>query len=100
MDLTTVAEHLEAWYRLVGSTSGDQALEEQNEATDEVGYINLTRGCRRAQRYMIRMGFGGWRKDSAALVFSGSDATTGGVFTALPADFLRAYGNDRRSGEN
>lgn len=97
MDLTTVEEHLEAWYRLVGSVSGDQALEEQSEDTDEVGYINLTRGCRRAQRSMIRMGFGGWRKRSAALVFTGSDAVDGGVKTVLPSDFLRAYGNDRRS---
>jgi hypothetical protein len=97
MDLTTVEEHLQAWYRLVASVSGDQSLEEQDEATDEVGYINLTRGCRLAQRSMIRMGFGGWRKRSSALVFTGSDAADGGRFVALPSDFLRAYGNQRRS---
>ena len=98
MELDTVALILEAWYRLVGSKTGDQDLEEQNEDADEIGYLNLTRGCRRAQRWMIRMGFGGWRKRTSALSFTGSDSADGGRHvTTMPSDFLRAYGNMRRS---
>ncbi len=98
MELDTVALILEAWYRLVGSETGDMDLEEQGEDADEVGYINLTRGCRRAQRWMIRMGYGGWRKRSSALAWSGADGTDGGRYvTTMPTDFLRAYGNMRRS---
>lgn len=96
-DLDTVAEIVDAWYRLVASESGDQALEDQGEAVDDVAYINLTRGCRRAQRWMIRNGYQGWRKRSAALSFTGTDAADGGRKITLPTDFLRAYGNERRS---
>lgn len=97
MDLTTVAQHLAQFYRLVGSESGDLALTEQGEATDEVGYIYLTRGSRKAQRWLLKRGYDGWRKRSSALTFSGADATDGGRYLTRPADFLRAWGNRRFS---
>lgn len=97
-EFTTVEHHVDAWYRLVGSVANDQSLIEQGEDPDDVVYLNLTRGCRRAQRYMLRLGFGGWRKRTSALTFTGSDNLDGGVMvTALPSDFLRAYGDERRS---
>ena len=69
MELTTGAMALEAFYRLVGSESGDQELTRQGEDTDEVGYIFLTRGARAAQRWMIAKGT---TKGRAATVWSSS----------------------------
>lgn len=97
MELSTVALIREAWYRLVGTTSTDAALTELGEDTDEIAYLALTRGSRAAQRWMLKMGYGGWRKRSAALSFSGSDTTTGGTYAALPTDFLRTVGRNRVS---
>ena len=69
-ELTTVAQFVDAFYRLVGTDTGDQSLTEQGESADDVAYINLTKGCRSAQRWMIRMGFQGAtsmvRRDSAS----------------------------------
>jgi hypothetical protein len=98
MELTTVANHVAAFYRLLGTDSSDSALTEQGESTDEVAYTYLTRGCRNAQRYMLDKRYGGWRKRSAsALSWTGTDATTGGQYCSLPSDFLRAYGFRRKS---
>ena len=97
MELDSVDKHIEAFYRLVGTTSEDSALTEQGEATNEVAYLYLTRGCRKAQRWMINVGYDGWRKRSSALSWSGTDAADGGRYTDLPDDFLRAYGNERKS---
>jgi len=96
-DLSTVAKVVNAFYRLTGEESGDQEMEYRGEETDEVAYTYLTRGCRTAQRWMISMGYGGWRKRSDALSWSGTDGTTGGTYSDVPDDFLRAYGNKRRS---
>lgn len=96
MELSTVAQHLRALYRLLGVTSSDDALTEQGEATDEVGYTYLTRGCRTAQRWMLDKGYSGWRKRSSAITWSGTEASDGGRYTALPDDFLRLYGDRRR----
>lgn len=97
MELSTVARVKMAFYRLVGTVSDDGALVEQGEATDDVAYTALTLGCREAQRYMLKQGYGGWRQRSAALVFSGTDASNGGRYATLPTDFLRACGNQRES---
>ena len=97
MELDTVDRHLQEFYRLVGVESDDPALTDQGEATDEVARLYLTRGCRSAQRWMLRMGYQGWRERSIALSWSGSDAADGGRYSALPSDFLRAYGNKRVS---
>ena len=96
-DLDSVANILEAWYRLVGSISKDGALVEQGEAVDEIGYIYLTQGCRSAQDYMLDQKYLGWRKRTDAISWTGSDATTGGRYATLPSDYLRADGNLTRS---
>jgi hypothetical protein len=97
VELDSVAKVVAAWYRLVGSISSDGALTEQGEATDDVVYTYLTRGYRNAQRWMLKMGYGGWRKRTTALTWSGSDAADGGRYATLPSDFLRSYGNQRMS---
>ena len=96
-DLDTVAKLLNYFYRLTGEESGDPDMETNSEATDEVGYTCLTMGCRAAQRWMISMHYGGWRKRSSAITWLGTDDTTGGRYAAVPDDFLRAYGSARRS---
>ncbi len=98
MELDTVAKIVSAFYRLVGSVTADQSLTEQGESADDVAYLNLTRGSRSAQRWMLDVGFGGWRQRSNALTFTGSDDADGGRYvTTMPTDFLRAYGSNRRS---
>lgn len=97
MDITTVDQAVDAFYRLTGTESDDPALVAHGEAVDDVVYTFLTMGCRDAQRWMLKMGYGGWRQRSAALTFSGTDAADGGRYVALPTDFLRAFGNNRVS---
>lgn len=96
-DLDTVAKVRHAWYRLVGSVPADSALTELGESEDDVAYLYLTSGCRDAQQYMLHNGYNGWRQRSSALSWSGTDATTGGKYSDLPTDFLRADGNRDRS---
>jgi hypothetical protein len=100
MELDSVQKHRAAFYRLVGTTGDDTALTELNEVTDEVCDLYLTRGCREAQRWMLDMGYDGWRKRSTALTsasLSGTDDTDGGRYWALPSDFLKLWGRERES---
>lgn len=97
MDLDTVEKVRWAFYRLCGTNADDGALTEQGETENDVAYLFLTRGTRSAQRWMLKMGYGGWRQRSAALSFSGTDADDGGRYVALPTDFLRTYGSPRFS---
>jgi len=97
MELDTVDKHREAFYRLVGTESDDPALTDRGEETDEVVDLYLTRGCRVAQRWMLKMGYDGWRERSSVLSWSGTDAADGGRYSDLPSDFLRAFGNQRVS---
>lgn len=97
MELSTVARVVAAWYRLVGTVSNDDALAEQGESVNDVAYTNLTVGCREAQRWLLKCGSGEWRKRSAALSFSGTDAADGGRYATLPSDFLRAWGSGSES---
>lgn len=98
MELTSVALHRRALLRLLGTDADDPELVRGGEAANEVTDQYLTRGCRAAQRWMLNCGYGGWRKRGSAITsWSGSDATDGGRYTTLPADFLRAYGNERQS---
>lgn len=92
-DLTTVAQFVQGFYRLVGSESGDGALTLQGEAQDAVAYEALTRGARSAQLFMLDAGYQGWRKRSSAVTWLGADATDGGRYVALPSDALRIYGD-------
>jgi hypothetical protein len=100
MELDTVQRHRDAFYRLVGTTADDAALTDQGEATDEVVDLYLTRGSREGQRWMLDMGYDGWRKRSAALTsasLTGADATDGGRYWTLPTDFLKLWGRERES---
>ena len=94
IDLDSVANVLLAFYRLVGSESADIALTERGEGDDDVAYLYLTRGSRAAQRFMLKTGYTDWLTRSSALTWTGSDATTGGVYSTLPTDCLRAYGDE------
>lgn len=97
MELDTVAKVVAAFYRLTGTRSDDDALVEQGESVGDVAYTSLTLGCREAQRWMLKCGSGEWRKRSAALSFSGTDAADGGRYATLPSDFLRAWGSGNES---
>ena len=97
-ELSSVEKVKDAWYRMVGTEVDDPALTELGESADDVAYLYLTSGSREAQRWMLRMGYDGWRKRSSAMTtWTGSDATTGGRYNSLPSDFLRAWGNSRVS---
>jgi len=97
MELSTVAQFRAAFYRLLGVESTDDALLENSETANEVADIYLTGGLRDAQRWMLDCGYGGWRKRSSALTWSGTDAADGGRYSALPDDFLRTCGSVRQS---
>ena len=97
MELDSVDKVKRAFFRLVDTESDDPELTLLGEDASEIVELLLTRGFRSAQRWMLQQGYQGWRKRSSALTFTGTDATTGGVSTNLPADFLKAYGNERRS---
>ena len=94
MDLTSVDQFRRTFLRLVGGRPEDHALTAYGEDENEVVDQYLTRGLRAAQRWMLRNGYVGWRT-KAALTFT---AQPDGSKTApLPADFLRAFGDEFRS---
>lgn len=95
MDLDTVDRFRHAFYRLVGSEGDDQELIRRGEELNEVADLFLTRGCRNAQRYMLSVGYTGWRTRSGAIEWL--PASFGQVRAPLPGDFMRAYGDERRS---
>ncbi len=97
MELDTVLKVQNAFYRLCGVESDDPELVLRGEGATEVVDLYLTDGCRNAQSCMLDMGYGGWRKRSDVLSWTGTDATTGGRYSSLPSDFLRAYGNEDES---
>lgn len=97
MELTSAAQFVRAFYRLVGEVSSDPELVALGEDVDEVAYTFLTRGTRAGQRWLLDNGYMGWRKRSSALTWSGTDDTTGGTYSDLPSDFLKAFGNQKRS---
>ena len=98
MVLDTLAKFEQAFYRLTGSKADADSLIEQGEAAGDVALLWLTHGCWAAQQILLDAGLAGWwRKRSAAIVWLGSDATTGGRYWALPTDFLRLSGDRGRS---
>lgn len=97
MELSTVDAHKHELMSLLGVTADDEGLVARGETTAEVIERLLTRGCRKAQRWMLDQGYYGWRKRSTALSWSGGDSTDGGRYASLPTDFLRALGRDRES---
>ena len=101
MPLDTLAEVRNAFYRLLGTSSTDQAFIEHDTSTLEALYQHLTTGAWRAQRFLISAGMSDrWRKRSSAISWTGTEAADGGRYVALStlaADFLRLSGDLRRS---
>jgi hypothetical protein len=95
MDLTTVALVRKAFYRLTGVREGDPTLTRRGEAATEVVDGALTRGSRAAQRWMLKQGYMGWRTLSDPLVWT--TQADGTQRAPLPDDFLRAFGDEKRS---
>lgn len=91
-ELSTTADCLEAFYRLVGSDSSDTSLRENGEAADEVAYLYLTRGVRAGQRYLINLGMGERWLTTATLTF-GAAAADGTRTATLPTDNVRLSGD-------
>lgn len=97
MELSTAANISRLFYRLLGIKEGDPGLVARGETAGDIANTYLTVGVRRAQRWMLRCGYAGWRTRTAALSFSGSDSADGGRYSALPANFMQAYGDGQRS---
>lgn len=98
MELTTVVQIRNLFYRLLSTDEDDSGLTQQGESINEVAYTYLTEGCRAAQRWMLKNGYHGWRRRSSAITsWSGADATDGGRYTDLPSDHLRVYGTGQMS---
>jgi len=97
VELTAAAQFVRGFYRLVGEMSSDPELVALGESVDEIAYIYLTQGTRAGQRWMLDCGYMGWRKRSSALTWTGTDDTTGGTYSDLPSDFLRAFGSQQKS---
>lgn len=95
MDFTTVASLRREWYRLVGARPTDPSLKLAGEAEGEVANRFLTRGARRAQRWMLTNGYAGWRKRGGPLEFEAAVDGRGSA-AELPQDFLRAWGRRRQ----
>jgi hypothetical protein len=94
--LDTAARFVAAFYRVVGTTTSDTALTENGETANDVAYLCLTHGCWAAQNWLIDKGMSGrWRGRSTAIAWSGTDATTGGKYWALPTNFLRLSKDQR-----
>lgn len=93
--LTDRASLARAFYRLTGTSSTNPALIEQDGSnTLEAVYQFLQYGLWDAQEFLIDSGLvGRWVTTSSTLSFSGADATDGGKYAALPADFLRLAGD-------
>jgi hypothetical protein len=96
MDLDTVPQISRAFARLVGVPVTDEALTEMGDDSGEVVNQYLTRGCRAAQRWLLKKGYHGWIGNHGPLQWQGEE-WSGGRYAPLPADFLRAYGNTERS---
>jgi hypothetical protein len=94
MELDTAARLRNAFFRLVSSGTGDDALSDFGEAENEVVDTFLTRGARSAQQWMLENGYKGWRRREAVEF---TEDSFGIKRFALPADFLRAYGDRVRA---
>jgi hypothetical protein len=89
------------FYILTGSTSDDDALNEQDAETNEMVHYYIQMGLWAAQERLISRGMRSrWLATSGALEFSSSatEDTGGGRYADLPADFLRLAGDEQTSG--
>ncbi len=89
------------FFVMVGSSSTDESLIEQDQETLEQANYYLMHGIWRAQAYMIGQGYSGWRATqvygTGGTAWSGSDAVDGGRYAALPAAFIKLNGDQFRS---
>jgi len=82
-------------YGLLNVSADDDAMTEFESTSGETVEDLLQYGLWAAQEWLINYAApDSWVKDSSALTWTGSDSTTGGVYSALPSDFLRLYGDD------
>lgn len=96
--LTDRASLKRALFTLCDTDATDADLIEHDASTLEGVYRLLTEAGDTAQEELIRGGYGEfWLETSAAISWSGSDATLGGRYWALPAEFRRAYGDENDS---
>lgn len=95
MDILTDRSSLKrAFFRLTATSDDNPTLIENDADTLEAVYQFLQYGAWDAQAYLIDTGMGDrWVTTSAALSWSGSDASDGGRYSALPSDFLRMAGD-------
>lgn len=94
--LTDRASLARAFFRLTATSSTNPALIEHDGAlTLEAVYQFLQYGAWDAQEWLMDCGLlNRWVTTSSTLSFSGSDATDGGKYVALPGDFLRLAGDE------
>lgn len=105
--LSTVADCLQMFYRMVSTTTSDDALVENGEVADETAYLALTHGFEAAQRFMIARGMTErWRTRSQPIVtWTGTDAVDGGRYVVLSSviaagkPFLRFAGLPENSNQ-
>lgn len=96
--LTDLASLRRAFFRLTATDENDPALIEQDVSDLEAVDQFLQYGAWDAQAFLIDNGMADrWVTTSAALSWSGADASDGGRYTSLPSDFLRLAGDDQNS---
>lgn len=92
--LTDRASLARAFYRLTATSATNPALIEHDGSSLETLYQYLQYGLWDAQEFMLDCGLlNRWVTVSSTLSFSGSDASNGGRYAALPADFIRLAGD-------
>ncbi len=98
MALTDRASLLRELANLIDADLNDDAATEYDSTAGEQLYLLLNRGAKNAQDFLIRAGYGEyWLTTSAALTWTGTDATTAGRYSDLPSNFRRAYGDRHES---
>lgn len=96
--LTDRASLARAFYRITATSATNPALIEHDASTLEAVYQFLQYGLWDAQEWLMDCGLlNRWVTTSSTLTFSGSDASNGGRYTALPAEFMRLAGDEHDS---
>lgn len=93
--LTNRAKVRRAMYRLLSTDGSDKGLTENGESAEEVANYCIQHGIWNAQKFLIRIGFREWLKNTSALVWDAA-AADGTRSVALADDFLRLAGDERR----
>ena len=94
---TTLANRAElrnAFYRLTGTSSSDNALSEHETSSNDTIHSFLYQGMREAQAWYIdRADPTQFWKASSAITWTDVLSTEGRRYWALPSDFLRMFGD-------